>query len=302
MKPMKQWKKSTKWIVGSSSSFILIIGLIFGYYIYKINHAMTTMYQPIQREQSNVPDTPSPLGTKAYLILGTDQRPGDKGRTDGIIIAIINDKTKKISLTSIPRDTYVEIANLGRKDKINAAYPLRGVPSTVATVENFTGIHIDHYVWFNMQGFIKAVDTVGGITLNVDSGPAKAYNLPLGMNVLNGEQALLYTRFRHDINGDFGRNDRQQEALKAFLDESKKIRSPLKVNSLLDILGDDVRTDIPKDELYQIAKQLDDFSGSSVEQIKYNATTGPINGISYVFISDKERERVSSLLKERLNR
>jgi len=294
-------EEAHKWILGITLSLLLIIGSVFGYYVYKINHTMTTMYQPVQREKSNVPDQPAISETKAYLILGTDQRPGDKGRTDGIIIAIVNEKTKQITLTSIPRDTYVEIANLGRKDKINAAYPYRGIPSSIATVENFTGIHIDHYIWFNMNGFIKAVDEVGGITLNVDKGPAKAYGLPEGVHELNGQQALLYTRFRHDINGDFGRNDRQQDALKAFLNKSKEIRSPLKINSLLEILGNDVRTDMTKDDLYAIAKQMGDFSSSNVQQVKYKATTGPINGISYVFISDAERERVTSILKERIN-
>jgi len=310
MNLFKNWKRKNQWILITLIVLIIGIGGVLAFYTYKIDHALNTMYQPVNREVSNIKkeEIPKATGAKTYLILGTDQRPGDKGRTDGIIIAIVNDFTHKITLTSIPRDTYVEIAGTKTKTKINAAYPFKGISGSIATVENFSGIPIDHYIWFNMEGFQKAIDAIGGVKVNVDSSVAQHINrqfsvsLPgKGEQLLTGEQALFFSRFRYDINGDFGRNDRQQEVLKAFLDQSKDIRSPLKINNLLDILGQDVRMDINKSELYSLAKQLNDYSSMNVQQVKYKATTGPINGVSYVFISDAERERVASILKERIN-
>jgi len=225
MKPMKEWKKKSKIWISMLILFALVVSITFGYYIYKINSTLETMYQPVKRLDAKIEKISRATGVKTYLILGTDQRPGDKGRTDGIIIAVVNDFTKKITLTSIPRDTYVEIAGLGHEDKINTAYPYEGISGSIATVENFTGIPIDNYIWFNMQGFEKAVDAIGGLRLNVDHNVAFKEHLPEGDNqLLTGAQALTFTRFRHDIKGDFGRNDRQQEALKAFLDQSKEIR------------------------------------------------------------------------------
>ncbi|MFV9510442.1 LCP family protein [Tepidibacillus sp. LV47] len=298
-------KKKMLWgLVG----LLIIVGSIIGYAYYKISHTMNKMYQPIKRERSNVNASDKPEYVKTFLILGTDQRPGDKGRTDGIILLIMNDKSKKITLTSIPRDTYVEIAGTGKKTKINAAYPLKGIPGSIATVENFTNIPIDHYIWFNMEGFKKAIDAIGGIRVDVDHnvavGVTKQFGhapLPEGKNVLlNGDQALVFSRFRYDSKGDFGRNDRQQEVLKAFLDQSKNIRSPIKINGILDAFSNDVRMDIPKSEIYSLAMDLNDYSSNQVEQVKYKATTGTVNGVSYVFISDEERNRVTEILKERM--
>ncbi len=269
---------------------------------------MDKMYQPIKKETSNVKSSDKPEYVKTFLILGTDQRPGDKGRTDGIILLIMNDKTKKMTMTSIPRDTYVEIAGTGKKNKINAAYPLRGIPATIATVENFTNIPIDNYIWFNMEGFKTAIDAIGGIRLNVDHraaiGVQKQFghtSLPEGENVLlTGDQALVFSRFRYDAKGDFGRNDRQQEVLRAFLDQSKDVRSPIKINGILDAFGSDVKMDIAKSDIYSLAMDLNDYSSNQVEQVKYKATTGTVDKVSYVFISDEERSRVTDILKSKM--
>ncbi|MFT9487185.1 MAG: LCP family protein [Tepidibacillus sp.] len=304
MKQLFKWRKKTKWIVGILSLIIIGFSSVLGYYVYQLNQTMDQIYEPVERVSTNIAkEKEKSSTTKTYLILGVDQRPGDKGRTDGIILAIVNDHTKQITLTSIPRDTYVEIAGKDYKDKINHAYQY-GIGTTIATVENFTGIPVDHYVMFNLDGFVKAIDAIGGIRVKVDGSIAKNAQLPgEGEHLLTGEQALFFSRFRYDSKGDYGRNDRQQEVLKAFLDQSKEVRSPKKINDLLEILGQDVRTDITKSEMYSLAKQLNNYSSQQVEQIKYKSTGkrfGPQN-LWYGIITEEERERVSNELKKRLS-
>ncbi|TCS83369.1 LCP family protein [Tepidibacillus fermentans] len=310
MRNRKKKKKNSKWIKWSLLTIIVLLLGTIGYTYFRINNAMNKIYNPINRVHSEVDTAIKPDYVKTFLVLGLDKRPNtnDKGRTDVIMLIVMNDKTKKITMVSIPRDTYVEIAGKNRKSKINSAYGF-GVGTTIATVENFTGIPIDHYVLFNFNGFVKAVDETGGLRLNVDQPTAEKINnqfpevhLPYGDNqLLNGTQALYFSRFRHDNKGDFGRNDRQQEVLKAFLDQSKNIRSPLKINSLLDVLGDDVRTDMDKSTIYSIAFDLNSYSSKNVEQLKYKATTGSIDGISYVFISEEEKARISEILKNKMS-
>jgi len=295
-------KKWAKWLFLGLLSLAVLIGL---YSYFRINNTLNKIYEPIRKVDSNINPNTKPEYVKTFLLLGLDKRPNtnDKGRTDVIMLILMNDKTKKISMVSIPRDTYVEIAGKNKKSKINSAYG-SGIGTSIATVENFTGVPIDQYVLFNFNGFVTAVDETGGLRLNVDQSTAEKINkqfpeihLPYGDNkMLNGTQALYFSRFRHDNKGDFGRNDRQQEVFKAFLDQSKNIRSPLKINNLIDVLGDDVRTDINKSIIYNLVSDLNNYSSKNVEQLKYKATTGPIDGISYVFISDVEKKKVSDLL------
>ncbi|WP_339060558.1 LCP family protein [Tepidibacillus marianensis] len=282
------------------------------YSFYRINNTIDKIYHPVERVETNVKDDGN-AGSKAYLLLGIDRdstKTNDLGRTDVIMIAIVNDKTKKVTLTSIPRDTYVEIAGKNYKDKINAAYQY-GVANTIATVENFTNIHIDNYILTNYDGIYRAIKVMGGIRLYVDKDLSKFVRREIpylkypdeGYHVLNADQALYYARFRHDINGDFGRNNRQQAFIKGFIDQSTEIRSPLKISQFLDALGGGIETDLTKSQIVSLAKQFSNYSSQNIESIHYKgipARFGP-QDLWYVLIKDQERERVTNLLKERLN-
>lgn len=342
MKPIREWKKPTKWIVGSSLFiFLLLFGMI-GYTVWELYDTAQAIYQPVQRlpsaprqeaealaraaqqpEQTTAADEQpaeadsaaaaqalpqaapekQPLPTTAFLILGVDHDSAatDTGRTDVIMLAVLNEASNKLTLTSIPRDTYVQIAGKSTKDKINAAFH-GGVETTIATVENFTGVVIDHYILFNFDGFIKAIDSMGGIELDVDANAAGELKVKAGPQHLAGAPALEFARFRSDARGDFGRNERQQQVLKAVLEESKGLRSPEKIKQILDTVGKDVRTDLAFSQMVSFASHLDDISAGQVEQIAYTASTarfGPQN-LSYVLIDEAERKRVMSLLKSRI--
>ena len=316
MKPFNQWSRIAKLLtIGTSVMSVLLIGY-FGYIFVQLNQSLDEMYEPVEKLPSNVQSIKDEnqeaeeeiINSKAYLILGVDQRPGDIGRTDTIMVAVYNEDSKNITLLSIPRDTYVDIAGKGYKDKINHAYQY-GIETSIATVENFTGISFDNYVLFTMEGFVKAIDAVGGIKVDINSQMAYNLNkevrntsLSKGENVLTGEQALFYARFRKDSSGDFGRNERQREVLLAFLDKGTNLQSAFKINQLLEVLGDDVKTDIRKGEMYDIASDLPKIRKYNIEQITYESKTdrfGPQN-LWYVVVPDEEKDRMTNLLKERL--
>ncbi|GGK34176.1 hypothetical protein GCM10010965_28890 [Caldalkalibacillus thermarum] len=323
MKRIREWKTSTKWLVGTVTALLLVVVSVLGYGGWKLYQASEQIYEPVER----LPSEARPEGVqdhedseletrdllvKSFLILGIDKREGttDRGRTDAIILAILNEQDQKITMLSIPRDSYVEIAGKGYKDKINHAFQY-GLPTTIATVENLTGIPVDHYILFNFNSFKKAVDAIGGIVIDVDESIARYAYRQFGSSVqfnpgeqrLSGEEALYFARFRYDAQGDFGRNDRQQQVIKAFLDQTKDVRSPAKIEQLLDIVGEDVRTDLTFKDMVTLAKVLNGFSSEDVEQVKYQTHSkrmGPQN-LWYELISEEERQRVSNKLKEVYN-
>jgi len=321
---VKRRKRVRTWI-GWIAAFVLLAGLgaslAAAWLAY---HTASQIYQPVERlpseprramekrqapageaeEPRSAPDAgevPKDLRSRTYLLLGVDRNASDPdaGRTDVILLAVHNPAANRLTLLSIPRDTYVEIAGKGYRDKINHSYR-HGVDTVIATVENFTGIQVDHYVLFNFDGFIKTIDAIGGLWLQVDEAAAGELGIPAGRQFLDGRQALEFVRFRGDGTGDFGRNQRHQDVLSAVLEQTQHLRSPAKIKTVLDAIGQDVRTDLPFSRIITLASQAGSFQENEIVRIRYEATTarfGPQN-LSYVLIREEERKRVSDELKK----
>ncbi len=180
-----------------------------------------------------------PANTKGtnWLIVGSDSRsdltPAERkklatgyaagSRTDTIMI--VHTGSKKTTLLSLPRDTYVPIDGHG-KNKLNAAFAFGGPSLLVRTVEQVTGLRIDHYAEIGFGGFATMVDAVGGVRICVDQaindGNA-GLNLQAGCQTLNGTEALGYVRSRKFATGDLVRVQHQRQFLSALL---SKITSP----------------------------------------------------------------------------
>ncbi len=148
------------------------------------------------------------------------------GRTDTIILLHIPDNSTKPTMVSLLRDSYVSIPGHG-KNKINAAFAFGGPSLLAQTVEQATGIRIDHYAEIGLGGFASVVDDVGGVNMCLDQPVNDSYagiNLPAGCQTLNGANALGYVRSRHAFaTSDFARTDHQRQFLGALAD---KISSP----------------------------------------------------------------------------
>lgn len=196
-------------------------------------------------------------------------------RSDVNIIMTVNPKTKKILLTTTPRDYYVEVPGIsgGAKDKLTHA-GIYGVDASIATLEELYDINITYYARVNFTSLVKIVDVLGGV--DVDSSyafSAGGYQFTEGVNHLDGEKALAFSRERHSFaDGDNQRGKNQEAVLTAIL---KKAMSPALLTNagqLLDSVSDSVETNMTSDEMAGLINmQLADGSEWTVES---EAATG----------------------------
>src|SRR5699024_11700178 len=148
------------------------------------------------------------------LLLGVDERKYDSGRSDALMVLSLNPKDDSMQLVSIPRDTRTTIVGKGFEDKINHAYAFGGSDMSVATVENFLNIELDHYVRMNMEGLKELVDKLGTITVdNEIAWNDGKYDFNTGPVEMDGDKTMAYVRMRkQDPDGDFGRTERQRRS------------------------------------------------------------------------------------------
>jgi polyisoprenyl-teichoic acid--peptidoglycan teichoic acid transferase len=161
------------------------------------------------------------IGEANILVVGMDSA-GGSHRSDTIMIVHVNPNDKTVSVVSIPRDTIMEVPGVGLT-KVNHSFAYGGTNLTKRTLEDFFNIKIPFTVAINMDGLAKIIDTLGGLTINVekrmyyvDYAGGLFVDLYPGIQHLNGRQALGYVRFRHDATGDIGRIVRQQKFVQAL--------------------------------------------------------------------------------------
>ncbi|MBU9713517.1 LCP family protein [Evansella tamaricis] len=243
--------------------------------------------------------------TVSVMIAGIDNVHGRmSGRSDVLMVAVVDLDTNESSLVSIPRDTYVEIYGTGEYDKINHAFA-DSVNTSVKTVENYLDIPIDHYVAINFTGFEQFIDFMGGIQLEVERSifhnlhPDRVYLYP-GVQTVNGKNALEYVRFRADNEGDFGRNRRQQQVIKEVLNQSTNLRTVTRIPDVLDILGDNVRTSMDMNTMFSMARNLNSLTGDNVESLRLVGDGMMKDGIYYVEVAKEDHQEVVAALHERM--
>lgn len=228
--------------------------------------------------------------TLNVLVVGNDSREGltdeelqrlgteaeDGANTDTIILVQLSPVREEVVLLSFPRDLRVDIPGEGT-GKINAAYALggQGEPGAdllIRTVQDYTGIPIDHYVEVDLFGFLQLTDAVGGVEVCLDE-PAvdvpAGLDLPAGCQHIDGYQAAGYVRARKQLCDrfgcdDFGRMARQQYFIKQAMQEvtsAGTLLNPLKVKRLIDVVAGAVRTDrdLSATEMLRLANALRDF-------------------------------------------
>jgi LCP family protein required for cell wall assembly len=193
-----------------------------------------------------------------WLIVGSDSRQGltdaqakqlhtgnsaavSGSRTDTIMVVHLPDNSTKPTMVSLLRDSLVSIPGHGR-NKINAAFAFGGPALLVKTVEQATGLRIDHYGEIGLGGFASVVDDVGGVTMclpQADHDTRAGINLPAGCQTLNGANALGYVRSRYAFaTSDYARTDHQRQFIGAL---ASRIASPAVLLNPFDVfpmLGD----------------------------------------------------------------
>lgn len=290
-RPKRPWKK----IFFISAVFAL---LIMGFFAYS---TLLTLGKITSGSGSQKPRNP-------FSFLGKIKNTGLKGESDGrinilllgiggaghpggqltdtIMVASIDVKQKKLALISVPRDLYVPIATQNFYAKINTAHsvgetnPKTGGGPEVSrkTLSEVLDLPIHYFVRLDFSGFVKMIDTLGGVTVNVDKAiydpyfPApnmrdyEPFQISPGAQKLDGKTALKYARSR-ETTSDFDRALRQQKILTAVKEKvfsSSTLANPVKLTEILKILGEHVRTDLT---LFEIERLVDIFQELDTQNI-----------------------------------
>jgi LCP family protein required for cell wall assembly len=247
-------------------------------------------------------------GAENVLLVGSDSRDGAGDqfaqapagqpqvtgqRSDTVILAHLAKGNERATLVSLPRDSWVTIpaytdakgvAHPAHKDKLNAAFSLGGAPLLVDTVQQLTGIHIDHYAEIDFAGFQNMVNALGGVNVCL-SQAAKDKNtgidLSAGEHHLNGTQALAFVRQRYGLPlGDLDRIKRQQQFLASMMrqvESAGTLANPLKLNAFLDALTKSITVDsgMSIGDMTKLAIKLKGLSTGNVV-----LTTLPLTGFA----------------------
>lgn len=244
------------------------------------------------------------MGTSAHrvnvLLVGADKRPGEeKYNTDAIVLASVDSENKRICLLSIPRDTKVRLKGIG-DIKINAVVAQKGYDELKLVVRDLTGVSVDGYVETNFSGFKTIIDTLGGITVNVEKDmyyetgdKEDGYiHLHKGEQRLNGSQALQYARFRYDALADISRTARQQVIMKAVASEMFKLSTLPKLPVLIPQLAKCVQTDLNPTDMLKLAKTASSFKSDKILSQTLPGTFLDQNGVSYWSVDPVIAKRV----------
>ncbi|KZE38903.1 trascriptional regulator [Bhargavaea cecembensis] len=300
----KRKRRIWPWIVGPIVLILVAVGVYVAMVYKDLTDTLDTVHEPIEREASEKREKPVSLNDQepfSTLVLGVDEREGDRGRSDTMIVLTVNPKEQTTKMVSIPRDTYTEIVGRGTQDKLNHAYAFGGIEMAMDSTENLLDIPIDYVVQVNMESFQDIVDAVGGVTVqNNMSFKSGQYTFPEGPVELNGEEALAYVQMRkQDPNGDFGRQDRQKDVIMGVLREGASANSILNYQSIFGAIGKNIRTNMTLDEMLG----LQDYRGAigQVDQLYFEKGQGQrIDGIWYYMMNEEELNAVSSELKQHL--
>ncbi|MGN9864938.1 LCP family glycopolymer transferase [Bacillus swezeyi] len=285
--------------------FVLVLlitaGSLVSYGIYRnVAQSINSMYEPLHRDSEQKETEPhDPI---SILLLGIDERPGDKGRPDSMIVMTVNPKTKKTTMTSIPRDTRVFIRSKNDFSKMNSAYTYGGIEGTVQTVEQFLNIPINYYIKINMDGFKDIVDAVGGVTVNnrIDF-TLEGVHLSKGKQHLDGKAALTYARMRKDDpRGDFGRQERQREIINQIIHEGAQLKSLANYQGILTALEKNVKTNLTLDKMIDIQSSYKE-AVKDIKQIEIEGENKKVDGLWYHLVTDEKRRELSKKLHRQLN-
>lgn len=240
---------------------VLILGSIFWY----VNDKLSKM-QKVDIDENNLNVSAQAKEQLAdyrnIAIFGIDSREDtySKGnRSDCIIIASINNKTKEVKLVSVYRDTYVQIEGHGL-DKITHAYSYGEAPLAIKTLNTNLDLNIKEFVTVNFDAVKEIIDDIGGIQMNITSEEAPHISgiTKAGTYNLTGEQALAYARIRYATGGDYKRTERMRDVLTAVANKVKTFNIS-QLNTLVDQVLPRVYTNITASDIFALLPSATSF-------------------------------------------
>lgn len=244
-------------------------------------------------DDSRVGATPQQLATE------NTQQDGGSNNTDTIIVLHLAPNNGPATLISFPRDSFVPIPGHGTF-KINAAYAYGeadhkgGGPALLTqTIENLSGLHIDHFISVGLYQFINIANAIGGVKVCISTrGGAHDHfsgiDLPQGVSTISGAQALAFVRQRHGLpEGDIDRIKRQQRFITAVVQKAKSERNPATINDVLEKVTSSLTVDsgLSGIALAKLADRLKSLSPADVRFVTIpteNIDAMTASGVSYV--------------------
>ncbi|QIL47010.1 LCP family protein [Vagococcus coleopterorum] len=206
-------------------------------------------------------------GSTNVLLLGSDSRGTDRGRSDSIMVAHYSKKSRTPKLVSFMRDTYVNIPGYGY-NKLNAAYAYGGPELVRQTLKENFNVDVQYYAIVNFASFSRIVDTLlpNGIKIDAEKDlDVDGEDIAKGPQIMDGHKALQYARFRKDEEGDFGRVRRQQQVMNAVFDQGLSVFNAFRLPKAMGKVQGYTSTDVPnrlyatigKDFIFGVAKPLE---------------------------------------------
>lgn len=197
-------------------ALLLVVGAL-GLYLNAIRNSFSDNVSrddllPAEQEQ---PDGPG----LNYMLMGTDTRDPDneRGRSDALMLVHVPEDRQDVYIVSFPRDMWVPIPDHGEA-KINAAYSFGGTPLAVRTMQDLTGVNIDHVAMVDFEGFRNMTTALGGVTVYNPHSSGETYKFPEGEITIEGDEALAYVRERYNLpRGDLDRAERQRTVVQAMM-------------------------------------------------------------------------------------
>ena len=277
-KKKKKWSTTKKVVLSLLAVLVILVGTVLGFYQHIKNKIYVKKEPSISNNDSEFKEV---KGITNVLLIGVDARDLDEPcRSDSMIIATIDNNNKKVKLTSLFRDTLVDIPGHGEA-KLNSAYMLGGPELLLETVKETYNISIDKYIIINFWGFEAIVDYIGGIEVDVKDYQLEELNKYIGestggndcpveeagVQTLNGKQALSYARIRYNVGDEYERTDRQREVIFKVVEKLQNTK-PSKYLGIMNTMLEYIRTNIDPLEALNMAYTIYKFPSLDVEQLQ----------------------------------
>lgn len=281
---------------------VIALGAALGGYLYLHNMVGKINHVDIDEDAIEINEEAKELkksGYRTIALFGVDSRSNklESGtRSDGIILAVIDEKTKKIDLISVYRDSYLQIPGKGI-DKVTHAYAYGGAELSMSTLNTNLDLDITEFATVNFNVLSDIVDSIDGVKIKITSEEIKYINKYIaevekvsgkkssnitkpGTHNLDGVQAVAYSRIRYTSGGDYKRAERMRTVLSAIISKSKGL-SISKLNKLANKLLPEIYTNIDSNEIISMIPQIATYSVSNSMGWPYEVKGATINKVWY---------------------
>lgn len=232
--------------------------------------------------------------TQTFVVLGTDN---DETRTDLILFCEYNKKANTLNVLQIPRDTKIETKSFDKK--INSVYGRGGAAAVKEEIEKLLGVYPTNHIVLNFKGFRGLIDAIGGVEFDVpirmyytDPEQGLLIDLKPGRQILNGEKAEMFMRFRQNNDGsgyalgDIGRLSAQRSFYGALIDKLLSLNSVFDFGAAAYAIGDNLKTDFTLSDLTDNLGAIKALNKNSVKISMLKGSGKYINNISYFIVDE----------------